>query len=151
MVISHFGLSENKIAGGDPAKQRRLNRQISHGGTISAETLSLVLLSCPDVSAEWLLRGEGEMLRTAPATASLSIGGNNNGTASVSARGNTTTHTTNNYGGCPETIANEKLGQQALTDLHAKMAVLEERTKSLTSLLEEKDKIIKLFERLTDK
>lgn len=118
---------------------------------VTADLIESFLRAYPDVSAEWLLRGEGEMLRTAPATASLSIGGDNNGTASISARGNTTTHTTNNYGGCPETMANEKLDQQALTDLRTKMAVLEERTKSLTSLLDEKDRIIKLFERLTDK
>lgn len=41
----------------------RLQKQINEGTTISAETLMLVVEKFPDVSSEWLLRGEGDMRR----------------------------------------------------------------------------------------
>ena len=52
--------TENSIAP-DAATQKRLNRQLSHGGTISLDTILLILKACPDVSADWLLLGRGEM------------------------------------------------------------------------------------------
>lgn len=39
----------------------RLNRQINGDTTISVETIELILTTFPDVSAEWLLRGTGNM------------------------------------------------------------------------------------------
>ncbi len=39
----------------------RLNRQINGDTTVSAETIELILTTFPDVSAEWLLRGTGDM------------------------------------------------------------------------------------------
>lgn len=42
--------------------QVRLSRQINNGATITFETVSNILDTFPDVSAEWLLRGKGEML-----------------------------------------------------------------------------------------
>lgn len=42
--------------------QVRLSRQINNGATITFETVSNILDAFPDVSAEWLLRGKGEML-----------------------------------------------------------------------------------------
>ena len=55
--------SENSLAKGDKATQKRLNRQLSHDAALTAETLSLIL-DAFDISAEWLMRGEGDMLRT---------------------------------------------------------------------------------------
>lgn len=57
-------ITENKLAAGDSATQSRLNRQLSHGAGISLDTLLRVLSACPDVSADWLLRGTGEMYIT---------------------------------------------------------------------------------------
>ena len=53
--------TENSLAN-NPATQKRLNRQLSHNATITVETLLLILDACPGVSAEWLLRGRGEMI-----------------------------------------------------------------------------------------
>ncbi len=39
----------------------RLNRQINGETTISVDTIELILATFPDVSAEWLLRGAGNM------------------------------------------------------------------------------------------
>lgn len=41
--------------------QKTLNSQINDVTTLSASTILLVLKAFPDVSAEWLLRGFGEM------------------------------------------------------------------------------------------
>ena len=56
-----FHWTENSISG-DSATQKRLNRQLSHGGTITLDTILLILDACPEVSADWLLLGRGEML-----------------------------------------------------------------------------------------
>ena len=55
--------TENSISK-DAATQKRLNRQLSHDGTITLDTILLILEACPDVSADWLLFGRGEMLRS---------------------------------------------------------------------------------------
>lgn len=55
------GFTENGLAAGDSPAQKRLNRQLSHGAAITLDTLLRVLASCPDVSADWLLRGTGDM------------------------------------------------------------------------------------------
>ena len=60
-VFAEFAETENGLANGDKAKQKRLNRQISHDGAITVDTLLLILNAHTDVSAEWLLRGVGDM------------------------------------------------------------------------------------------
>lgn len=65
-VLAEFGYSQNSFAGGNSAVQKRLNRQLAEGGAaITVDTLLLVLNKHTDVSAEWLLRGIGDM-RTLP-------------------------------------------------------------------------------------
>lgn len=59
------GFTENGLAGGDTPTQKRLNRQLSQGAAITLDTLTRILETYPDVSAEWLLRGTGEMYVTA--------------------------------------------------------------------------------------
>lgn len=61
-VLSAHNSNTNRLAGDDANFQNRLSRQINQGSTISCDTLSRVLSTFPDVSAEWLLRGKGEML-----------------------------------------------------------------------------------------
>lgn len=56
-------VSVNKLAGYVTTEQVRINNQINKTTTISTNTLLLVLSTFPDVSAEWLLRGEGSMYR----------------------------------------------------------------------------------------
>ena len=60
-VLAEFGYTQNSVAGGDMATQKRLNRQISQGSKITVETLLDILNTFSDVSAEWLLLGVGGM------------------------------------------------------------------------------------------
>ena len=55
------GLTENRLSAGDTPAQKRLNRQLGHGAAITLDTLLRILDACPDVSADWLLRGTGDI------------------------------------------------------------------------------------------
>lgn len=55
------GFTENGLADGDTPTQKRLNRQLSHGAVITLDTMLRILNAFPEVSAEWLLRGVGDM------------------------------------------------------------------------------------------
>lgn len=59
-VLSFYKSNINQLSKGDKAMQVRLSRQINNGATITFETVSNILDTFPDVSAEWLLRGKGE-------------------------------------------------------------------------------------------
>lgn len=61
-VLSFHNSNTNQLAGDDSNFQNRLSRQINHTSTISCDTISRVLSAYPEVSAEWLLRGKGEMI-----------------------------------------------------------------------------------------
>ena len=61
-ILSAFNSNTNRLAGDDVNFQNRLSRQINQGASISCDTISRVLHAFPEVSAEWLLRGKGEML-----------------------------------------------------------------------------------------
>lgn len=61
-VLSFYKSNINQLSKGDKVMQVRLSRQINNGATITFETVSNILDTFPDVSAEWLLRGKGEML-----------------------------------------------------------------------------------------
>ena len=81
------GFSENGLADGDSPTQRKLNRQLSRGAAITLDTLLLILEKYPDVSAEWLLRGEGDMMIGSGNTSSnvaANVSGNNIAVGSVS-------------------------------------------------------------------
>lgn len=62
LVFSRFATNINKLSDGDTALRNRLIRQINNDSAITIDTISVVLNSFPEVSAEWLLRGTGEML-----------------------------------------------------------------------------------------
>ena len=63
-VLNAHNSNPNKLAGNDANFQNRLSRQINQGATISCDTLIRVLMAFPDVSAEWMIRGNGEMMYT---------------------------------------------------------------------------------------
>lgn len=72
------GLTENGLSSGDTSAQKRLNRQLSHGAAITADTLLRILDACPDVSADWLLRGSGEkQINTGTVTGAGNVTGQN--------------------------------------------------------------------------
>lgn len=59
-TLEEKGVTQNSVAAGDAPAQKRLNNQLSHGTALTVDSLLRVITACPDVSAEWLLRGEGE-------------------------------------------------------------------------------------------
>lgn len=61
-VLREKKLTENSVAAGDSSAQSRLNSQLSHGKKLTLDTILRILDACPDVSAEWLLRGTGDMV-----------------------------------------------------------------------------------------
>lgn len=60
-VFDKFDTNPTQFSGEDGAMQKRLSRQLKGGASVTCETL-LSILNRYDVSAEWLLRGKGEML-----------------------------------------------------------------------------------------
>lgn len=75
-VLREKGLTENSVAAGVSAVQSRLNSQLSHGGKITLDTILRILDACPDVSADWLLRGIGDMYRSGITGANKVMGDN---------------------------------------------------------------------------
>ena len=63
LLLKEKGITQNAVASGDAPAQKRLNSQLSHGVAISLDTVLRILAVCPDVSADWLLRGTGEMYK----------------------------------------------------------------------------------------
>lgn len=61
-ILLYYDITINKFSDGNSALQNRLSRQLSRGSSITCDTICLILSRFPDVPAEWLLRGKGEML-----------------------------------------------------------------------------------------
>lgn len=68
LLLKEKGITQNTVAAGDSPAQKRLNSQLSHGRAISLDSILRVLNACQDVSADWLLRGTGEMYKTTNTT-----------------------------------------------------------------------------------
>lgn len=77
LLLKEKGITQNAVAAGDAPAQKRLNSQLSHGAAISLDTVLRILAVCPDVSADWLLRGTGEMYKSAKITGANSVTGCN--------------------------------------------------------------------------
>ncbi len=61
-IIAFYGLSVRAFAIKCGIAQKTLDNQLKGIRTISLETVISILKTFPDVSAEWLTRGEGTML-----------------------------------------------------------------------------------------
>ena len=92
-------------------------------GTFDAE---LIYKKCIGVSSRWLLTGEGDMLEESNKQGSATAG---NG--SVAVAGNVTAHHITANSSCEN-------------------AVLQERVKSLEALLAEKERLIKVYEKMAE-
>jgi hypothetical protein len=62
LVFSTFATNINKLSDGDTALRNRLTRQINNDSAITIDSISVILNAFPEVSAEWLIRGKGEMI-----------------------------------------------------------------------------------------
>lgn len=61
-IIAYTGLSVRAFAIKCNISQTTLDKQLKGLRAVSIETIMSVLYSMPDISAEWLMRGEGVML-----------------------------------------------------------------------------------------
>lgn len=62
-ILNEYHTNPTKLSGEDKAMQKRLSRQLKGGATITFETLSTIVNAFPELSIEWLIKGEGEMIR----------------------------------------------------------------------------------------
>lgn len=62
-VITYANMSERAFAERIGVKQNTLNQQIKGERGISLDIVSKILISFENISAEWLMRGEGEMMK----------------------------------------------------------------------------------------
>jgi len=53
-----------KLAKEYSVNQKTLNNQINSSIQLSVSTILLILNAYPDISAEWLLRGDGDMIKS---------------------------------------------------------------------------------------
>lgn len=61
-IIAYSGLSDRAFAIKCGIAQNTLNRQLNGVRELSLTTVNFILNTFEDISAEWLLRGEGKML-----------------------------------------------------------------------------------------
>lgn len=63
-LIAHTGLSDRAFAIKCGLRQNTFSRQLNGQNEVSIQTILGILLTYADVSAEWLMRGKGEMFLT---------------------------------------------------------------------------------------
>lgn len=68
-MIDKYGLSVTSLAKKIGIVQVTLNRQLTGDSSLSLDTVNSILYHYKEISAEWLLRGEGEMIKgTSPSS-----------------------------------------------------------------------------------
>lgn len=63
-LIAQMGLSTRAFALSCGLRQNTLSNQLNGMRELSLSTVMAILSAYPDVSSEWLLKGEGEMFKT---------------------------------------------------------------------------------------
>ena len=63
-LISQMGLSTRSFALKCGLRQNTVSNQLNGMRELSLQTVTAILNACPQVSAEWLMRGEGEPYKT---------------------------------------------------------------------------------------
>lgn len=71
-ILKEFSSNPTQLSKQFGVNQKTLNSQINDTTTLSVSTILLILNAFPEVSAEWLLRGTGE-LTIQPGTNNTSI------------------------------------------------------------------------------
>lgn len=65
-IIEYKQCSTNSFAEMIGVKQNTLNQQLTGDRKLSLDVVRKIISTCNDISAEWLLTGEGEMLKNIP-------------------------------------------------------------------------------------
>lgn len=63
MFMKSYRLSVNYLSKVLNVPQPTLHRQLGDDGTLNVESLQAILICYPELSADWLLLGKGEMIR----------------------------------------------------------------------------------------
>ena len=71
--IENNNISINALSKGNSALQRKLQRQVNEGASITIDTIEYLQGYCPRLNSEWLLRGRGEMYLPESADANQGI------------------------------------------------------------------------------
>ena len=122
-LINHYtDGNKSKFANMLGIKPQTINTWLTRN-TLDAE---LIYSKCEDVSGGWLLSGEGDMLEEDKELNTVKVSGKHNQVNGSGAHDNINGNATEN-------------------------AVLQERVKSLESLLAEKERLIKVYEKMTAK
>lgn len=122
-VLLLNGKTVNSISGGNSALQVKLNRQIRGTSTISAEAIEVVARNIPGLSIDWLLTGEGEMLKE-------------QGSSQVVAHGDSAVAAMNSH---VTTSATPSI-DQLRTELELKDQVIAEKERLIKVLLDSRNK-----------
>lgn len=72
-IITSKGFSENSFAKQIGSNQRTINQQLRGDRKLSLDTVCNVISSFGDISAEWLLRGEGNMNKSEEKSSDIHI------------------------------------------------------------------------------
>lgn len=62
-LIDSYKLSKNAFANKINMEQTTVNNQLIGKRSVSIDLILNILLAFPEISSEWLLRGEGEMIK----------------------------------------------------------------------------------------
>ncbi len=61
-IISSLGITENRFAGEIGVNSQTLNNYTSEKRKVGMDVIDKILIKYPQISAEWLMRGVGDML-----------------------------------------------------------------------------------------
>lgn len=64
VLVKHTGLRYSSFALKCGLRQNTFSTQLSQTRPLNLETVMGIIINFPEVSAEWLLRGEGDMLKS---------------------------------------------------------------------------------------
>ena len=77
-VIKHYSLTQKKFCETIGIPQMTLSSLLSRGSKVNSDILESIKNAFPEISADWLLSGEGEMLKPSTIKGDITITGNNN-------------------------------------------------------------------------
>lgn len=115
-VFAECKITVNRFAILSRLNQKTINDQINGTAKIGAVTLSALLAYRPDLSAEWLLRGTGDMLISNKPT-EININNSNMGHHNTNIGSGTQTITTSDLAELKQQIAELKADKEKLYQL----------------------------------
>ena len=130
-IIIRKNLSENQFCKAVGIGQPTLNASFNRNADLKSSTLTKILVAFPEVSAEWLMRGKGDMFGEKSDGKIVINNSNVKGTGNVAGIGNTVSSTASSAAEC------EFLRQQ----VDSKDAMIAEKDKRITELT---DTLIKM-------